>query len=70
MKCQECDQKVTVRNIVRKDDGHISCKVCAEREEGEVDQNQDQAFVDAKNECLAKVFIYTYSQLYKHKIIS
>ncbi len=69
MKCTQCDQKVTVRNIVREENGSISCKSCIEKACCKVEGREDQAFIDAKNECFAKACIYTYSQLYKHKII-
>ncbi len=69
MKCIKCDQKVTVRNIIRDFENNVFCKKCYEKShEISQEKSEDPSFTEAKNICFAKTFIYTYSQLYKHKI--
>jgi hypothetical protein len=68
MICETCQTKVNVRNIVRSEDqNQIYCKKCIGNKKEEIIQNQ--GFEEAKNELFAKSFIYTYSILYKNKII-
>jgi protein-arginine kinase activator protein McsA len=69
MICEICQTKVNVRNIIRSEDqNHVYCKKCVKEDKKEMIQNQE--FEEAKNELFVKSFIYTYSLLYKNKIIS
>ncbi len=70
MICEICQTKVNVRNIVRSEDqNQVYCKKCVKEDKKEkIIQNSE--FEEAKNELFAKSFIYTYSLLYKNKIIS
>ncbi len=70
MICEICQTKVNVRNIIRSEDqNQIYCKKCFQKEEKK-EEVKNQEFEEAKNELFAKSFIYTYSLLYKNKIIS
>jgi hypothetical protein len=70
MICEICQTKVNVRNIVRSEDqNQVYCKKCFQKEEKK-EEVKNQEFEEAKNELFAKSFIYTYSLLYKNKIIS
>ncbi len=70
MICEICQTKVNVRNIVRSEDqNQVYCKKCVKEDKKEkIIQNSE--FEEAKNELFVKSFIYTYSLLYKNKIIS
>ena len=76
MFCEKCNQKVNVRTIRRVSD-QIVCKQCILNNNNidnidKIDKIDkiNPSFEEAKSECLAKIFVYTYSLLYKNKIIS